>query len=200
MPPRKSFDPEKVAYYEKAGWEAYYDRRWLRVLRLMVQLNREQFGMALPTAIAAALDIVRASVAFAPVDNDVPAATAHLQRYYAKARRSAGVQADAATLAELEMDYWVVHRRLAVARRDDPNHTGDIEPMVQALTALHAALFDAPPAAMRSSAELRGQAAVAVDRITGGYSTNVAADWREVERLLQQAYRSVQQATQPAGQ
>lgn len=37
MPIRKPFDPDEVAYYEKAGWEAYYDRRWLRVLRLMVQ-------------------------------------------------------------------------------------------------------------------------------------------------------------------
>jgi hypothetical protein len=66
--------------------------------------------------------------------------------------------------------------------------------MVAALTALHPALFDAPPAAVRLSAELRVQAAVAVDRITGGYSTDVAADWREVERLLQQAYRAVRQA------
>jgi len=41
----------------------------------MVQINREQFGMSLPAAMAAALDIVRASRAFAPVDNDVPAAT-----------------------------------------------------------------------------------------------------------------------------
>ena len=69
------FDADQGARFERAGWEAYYDRRWLRVLRLMVQLNREQFGMSLPAAMAAALDIVRASRAFAPVDNDVPAAT-----------------------------------------------------------------------------------------------------------------------------
>lgn len=25
------FDPDRVAWFEKAGWEAYYDRRWLRV-------------------------------------------------------------------------------------------------------------------------------------------------------------------------
>ena len=30
-------DPDRVAHFEKAGWEAYYDRKWLRVLRLMVQ-------------------------------------------------------------------------------------------------------------------------------------------------------------------
>lgn len=189
-----AFDPDRVAFLEKAGWEACYARNWLRVLRLMVQLNREQFGMALPVAVAAAMDIVRASLAFAPVDNDVPKATAHLTRYYAKVRRPAAVQADAATLASLEMDYWVVHRRLAIARRDAPDHSGDIEPMVQALARLHAALFDAPPTAMRPSAELRAQAAVAVDRITGRYSTDVAEEWRLVERLLQGAYRSVHAA------
>lgn len=199
---RAAFDPDRVAVLEKAGWEAYYDRNWLRVLRLMMQLNREQFGMALPAALAAAIDVVRASIAFAPAfRNDVPAATAHLQRYYAKARRGAGVAADAATLAELEMNYWVVHRQLAVARRDAPDHAGDIEPMVTALAHLHAALFGSTPAAMRPSAKLRAQAAVAVDRITGRYSTDVAEDWREVERLLRQAYRSVQQTTvaQPTG-
>ncbi len=55
------------------------------------------------------------------------------------------------------------------------------------------------PLRLPPSAELRAQAAVAVDRIMGSYSTDVAGDWREVERLLQQAYRSVQQAAQPAG-
>ena len=106
----------------------------------------------------------------------MPVATAHLRRYYAKARRAAGVQADAATLAALEMDYWVVHRQLAVARRDAADHDGDIEPMVAALARLHAALFHAPLAAARPSAELRAQAAVAVNRITGRYSTDVAED------------------------
>lgn len=187
------FDPDRVAYFEKAGWEAYYDRRWLRVLRLMVQLNREQFAMALPTAIAASVDIVRASRAFAPLDNDVPAATAHLARYYGKARRSAGLQADAATLAGLEMDYWVVHRQLAIALKQAPDHSGDIGPMVESLARLHAALFDAPPEAIQRSAELRAEAAAAVDRITGRYSSDVAADWCRVEDRLRQAYRTLAQ-------
>lgn len=196
MPVRQPFDPHRIAFYESAGWEAYYARRWLRVLWLMVQLNREQFGMTLPEAVAAALDIVRASIAFAPVDNNVPAATAHLRRFYAKARRAANIQMDADTLAALEMAYWIVHRRLAVARRDHPDHTGDIAPMVEALTRLHAALFNAAPETMRPSAELRARAAVAVDRITGRYSSDVAADWEEAERLLHQAYRAVHQVRQ----
>ena len=183
--------PDRVAYFEKAGWEAYYNRKWLRVLRLMVQLNREQFAMSLPTAIAAAVDVVRASLAFAPVDNDVPAATEHLRLYYEKAGRSGGLRADAQALAALEMDYWIVHRRLAVERRQAPDHMGDIEPMVESLVRLHAALFDAPPEAIRRSAERRAHAAKVVDRITGFYSTDVAGDWQLVEEHLREAYRAL---------
>ncbi len=188
------FDPERLAHLEAAGWRAYYDRNWPRVFGLMVQMNREQFRMSLPTAIAAAVDIVRASIAFAPAfDNDVPAATSHLQAFYDKARRSLGLPADARMLAELEMEYWIVHRRLALERKHAPGHEGDVEPMVESLTRLHAALFTSPPEAIRRSAELRAQAAVAVDRITGGYSTDVEDDWRKVEESLRQAYRALAQ-------
>jgi hypothetical protein len=183
-----TFDPQRIAYLEQAGWKAYYDRSWPQVLFLMVQMNREQFCMPLPTAIAGALDIVRASIAFAPVDNDIPAATAQLKAFYEKARSARGLQTNAETLAALEMDYWVVHRQLAVARKQTPDHAGDITPMVEALAKLHAALFAAPPAAIHRSAELRAEAAATVDRITGGYSTDIAGDWQRIEQLLGQAY------------
>jgi len=184
----RSFNPERVAYFESAGWRAYYDRDWLRVLGLMVQLNREQFGMSWPNAILASLDVVRASLAFAPVDNDIPTATAHLAHYYAKARRAAGITTDAEKLAALEMDYWVVHRRLANERKAAPDHTGDLTPMVDALTSLHETLFAVTPEVARRSAEMRAQAAARVDRITGGYSEDVEADWRQIEVELKQAY------------
>jgi hypothetical protein len=189
--PKPKFDPDKVAYYEKAGWEAYYDRNWLRVCSLMVGLNRAQFRMPLLTALAASVDVVRASLAFAPLDgNDVPAATAHLRRYYEKARRSVGITAEAGKLAELEMDYWMVHRQLAMQRKENPK-LENWAPMTDSLERLHAALFDAPAATVRTSAEQRALAAVAVDRITGRYSKDVAADWRVVEEHLRTAYRAL---------
>lgn len=186
-----TYDADRVAYLEKAGWEAYYDRNWPAVLTLMVQMNRTQFCMSWLDATLAALDIARAAAAFAPIDNDVAAATAHLEQFYAKARASAGLRTDAATLAALEMAYWVVHRELAVARKAAPDHAGDIAPMTAALEALHAALFDAPPAAIHRSAELRAQAAATVDRITGDYSDDVAADWQAIEQLLREAYHAI---------
>ncbi|MFN8470022.1 MAG: hypothetical protein U0X20_30995 [Caldilineaceae bacterium] len=188
---KPGFDPQRIAYLEKAGWEAYYARSWPQVFSLMVQMNREQFCMPLPTAIAGAIDIVRASIAFAPVDNDLPAATAHLQAFYEKARRTRDLQTDAKTLAALETDYWIVHRQLAVARKQAPDHAGDITPMVAALARLHTALFTAPPAAIQRSAELRAEAAATVDRITGGYSTDIPGDWQQIEQLLGLAYGSL---------
>jgi hypothetical protein len=185
------FNPHKVAYYEKAGWEAYYDRDWLRAFKLMVRLNREQFHMPLWTALAAAIDIVRASAAFAPLQkSDVSKATEYIRRYYEKAKRMVDIQTDAATLARLELDYWVVHRKLAIERIQHPD-LENTAPMVESLTNLHAALFGISRDAARRSAELRAMAAKTVDRITGRYSTDVDGDWGQVESYLQQAYYAV---------
>lgn len=184
------FNPYQVAYYEKSGWEAYYDRDWLRAFRLMVALNREEFHMPLLTAIAASLDIVRASIAFAPMDNDVPKAIAHLQSYFAKVKRMVHIQSDAGTLARLEMNYWVVHRELAIERIRQ-HDLDNIGPMIESLTKLHAALFGISHETARRSAELRALAAKSVDRITGRYSDSVEKDWQEVESYLQQAYCAV---------
>jgi hypothetical protein len=184
-------DPDIVAHYETAGWEAYYDRNWPRAFWLLVKMNREVFHMSWVNALTAALDTVRASVAFAPLEgNDVARARQHIARFYEKARRAAHVPADAQTLAELEIDYWIVHRELALRRKED-HQDDDIEPMIASLANLHAALFDATPESMRLSAEWRARAAKAVDRITGEYSQNVAEDWRRVQEYLQNAYRAV---------
>ena len=196
MPEQFVFDPDQVAYYEKAGWQAYYERQWLRVVTLMVQLNRAQFRMPLPAAIQAAFDTARAAAAFAPLDNDLVKTERYLAKFYARAGRYVHLAAEAEQLAALELDYWVVHRRLAIQRQQDPAD-GVIEPMVESLVQLHTALFAGPPDAMRTSAEWRARAAEAVDRITGKRSTDVAADWREVESCLQKAYQAVQSINNP---
>lgn len=184
-------DPDTIGFCEAAGWAAYYDRNWPAVLRLMVRLNRAQFGMGWGEAIAASVDTVRAAAAFAPVANDLAATRRHLSSYFARARRAAGIGAGAAELAAVELDYWVVHRELA-RRRTADRTDDDLTPMVDALARLHAAVFDSTPERMRVSAALRALAAARVDQITGGYSDDVAADWAQIHRLLRDAYRAVQ--------
>jgi len=181
------FDPALLGYYEKEGWRAYYDRRWLRAFGLLLRLNREQFAMSWGQALLAARDTVRAARAFAPIANDLAATRLLLERFYTRARKSRPTPADPAALAELELEYWVVHRQIAMLRLDVVD-AATLEPLVDVLARLHVALFGGTSATMRRSALLRALAATRVDRITGKRSNDIAADWREVELLLQEAY------------
>jgi hypothetical protein len=190
MTQRTHIDPAALAFYEAAGWHAYYQRDWPRVLWLMLGLYRAQFAMGWPDALAAALDTVRAAAAFAPLDNDLPTTRHFLTRFFDRARRPLGIAADATTLAELELNYWIVHRELA-RRRKAARDDADLTPMIVALARLHAAIFDSTTERMYVSAALRAAAAATVDRITGNYSDDIAADWHQVYHLLVKAYRAV---------
>ena len=186
-------NPEQIAYYEKAGWEAYYDRNWLRAFGLMVRLVESQFQVPFPRSILAALHVVRASISFAPRDHDLDATLKHLERFYRIAARANSNAFDPRRAAELELRYWVIHRELAEMPELDKR------PLVQSLADLHAALFGRTPAELWASAESRTAAAEAVDRITGRRSTDVAADWRRVEEHLRRAYQQVKDTgRQPA--
>ena len=190
------FDPDTIADCEAGGWAAYYERDWPGVLRLMLRLNRAQFGMSRRAAVLAALDTVRAAAAFAPAENDLVATRRFLTRYFARARRTVEIRANPEILAALELDYWVVHRALANRRKLD-QRDNDLTPLVAALARLHAAVFASTPERMQVSAALRALAAAKVDRITGGYSSDVAADWRQIRQLLRAAYRAAERDRGP---
>lgn len=178
--PRRAprFDPATVARIETEGWRAYYDRRFLDGLRLLLELGRDQFGLGSLGALRAAYYAVRGQMAFAGADNDPQAALMWMTRYYAATPRRPGPTA--AQLAEAELDYWRVHRELV--------HEDDKTGLVDALARLHALLFGGSPEAMRPSAEQRTLACNAVDRITSRRSTDPDEDWRLVRAHLTRGY------------
>jgi hypothetical protein len=107
-----TFDADRVAHFEAAGWRAYYDHRWLDVLRLMLQLCQEQFNIPFPLSLLAAYHVARASIAWAPANNDPRTTRRHLRRFYRLARRYSGLVFEPSLAAELELRYWAEHRRL----------------------------------------------------------------------------------------
>jgi hypothetical protein len=179
-------DPERVAHFEARGWRAYYDRAWPRLLRLIVQLCQEQFRIPPPVSLLASYYVVRASAAWAPVDHDERVVCAYYEKFYRLARRFSGLRFDPVRVAELELRYNDVHRRL-VGQSDKAE-------FVDAMTELHAALFGVSPAAARASAELRVAANNTVDLITSGVSRDPEADWRTLERYLVECYRVIETA------
>ena len=97
-------NPRRLAQLEAGGWRAYYDRDWPRLIKLMVQLNQEQFHIPFPLSVVAAFHVARGSIAWAPVDNDPAEVRRHFVRYYRMARRWSGLQFAPRRAAELEID------------------------------------------------------------------------------------------------
>ena len=49
--PIRNLDPRKLAYYEKENYVAYYQKDWLKLLRVSVGMVKEAFGLSWPQAI-----------------------------------------------------------------------------------------------------------------------------------------------------
>lgn len=180
------FDPDRLAYLETEGWRAYYDHKWLRAFRLLVQLSHEQFGLSWPRAAQAAYYITRASVAWAPKENDPRKTRAYIRRFYRVAGTyGKGLHFNPRQVANLELRYWDVHRRLS-GRPDSEK-----QPLIQSLMDLHSAIFGLPKEKTIPSAIGRAHAADTVDLITSHNSTDIDSDWRRIATYLREAYRSL---------
>ena len=184
----RGFVPEMIAYYETEGWRAYYDRNWLRAFGLLVHLCESQFHIPFPRSFLAVYHVIRASIAFVPTDHNLEIVLHHLERFYRIAAAANHSAFDPHLVAQLELQYWVIHRRLAATPEADKRR------LVACVAALHGALFGCPPAELWASAESRVEAASAVDRITSRRSNDVTADWVHVAASLRRAYQQVKQA------
>ncbi len=181
------FDPDRLAYLEVAGLRAYYDHKWMLMLRLVVQLMHEQFNLSWLRAIQAAYYVTRASVAWAPLDNKPQVTRRYIHKFYKLAAQyGSGYNSyDPRKVGEAEYKYWVLHRNRGL------HPDSDITPYISCLADLHNALFGLTLDQAQESAENRAHGTDAIDRVTGKRSTGIEADWKEAEHYLRIAYRSV---------
>ena len=105
LSPMRTFDPIRVARYEKDSWVAYYQRRWLTLLRLLIGLVRSTYGLSLWQAIRVGIPLTRAQLAFAPQDNDVPKAIGQMRQFFVTIQKlhHEDFDPDEAALAEVEL-------------------------------------------------------------------------------------------------
>ncbi|MFI5265754.1 MAG: SRPBCC family protein [Chloroflexota bacterium] len=179
---RAGFDADRLAYLETAIWRVYYERRWVSVLWLTLQLVHEQFGLSWPRAIQAAYYTTRAAIAWAPANHKVERVRTYLRRFYRLVHR-----ADAEHVGDLELDYWILHRDLS----GQPGSRKEL--LERSLADLHAALFGLQREATAESGVARARAADVVDEITSRRSRDVPGDWARVEQHLRDCYRGIAQ-------
>ncbi len=152
----RAFDPLKVARYERDSWVAYYRKRWLTLLRVFVGLLHYAFGLPFLQTLHVAYLATRALIAFAPKENDITLAETYMGRFFEFLKQIFNRDYDAAVVARLEVNWWVVHRRFA--------GQSDTSELVRALMMAYAAEYGVEPAAVREAAYYRAQAMLHSDR------------------------------------
>ncbi len=182
-----TFDPRKVARYEKDNWVAYYRKEWLTLMRVSVGMVRETFNLNLFQAVYAAYLVARAEIAAAPFPkNDIPRAEAYMRRFYALIKNVHRTEYDVAEVAKLEVNWWVVHRRLF--------GKSDSVELIDALAGLYAATFRVPKDKVRDAARHRAVAMVYSDRWVNEGRVVASPLLAQEEEELYQAYKALHDA------
>jgi hypothetical protein len=148
----RAFDPRRVGSLECAVWVAYYRRRWVAFLRAAVLLTRHTFSLKWPSTIRGAWLVLRANQLWAPFpDNDPEGARRAMERFYGLVARHHGEPFDPRRAAELEVEWWRVHRL--------HQHAGaDREELVAALASLYSYVYGVSAEDVRIAAEQRALA------------------------------------------
>jgi hypothetical protein len=150
----RSFDPLRIAQLEYKAWVGYYQRRWFSVLAASIGLVRTGFGMSWPRTLYGAWLGLRAIQLWAPTENDPDKCRATMRNFYALVKLTYGKPDSPRKAAELEVEWWRVHREVQYsvpARLDD-------EELIGSLTRLYSYLYDEPEAVVRTAAEHRVRA------------------------------------------
>ena len=151
----RTFDPVRVARYEKDLWVAYYQRRWFRLLRLLIGVVRSTYGLSFFRAVYIAIPLTRAQMAFAPQDNDVPNAIEYQRQFFAYIKKHHHEDFDPDEAAHAEVNWWVVHRQF-FGHSDNPA-------VAEAVAQTYAAAYHVDPASVREASNHRAQAMVYSD-------------------------------------
>jgi hypothetical protein len=160
------FEPRKLAHFETENYIAYYHKRWLRLLGVSIAMVKEAYQLSLLQAAYGAYLVARAEMAAAPFpNNDIPRAEAYIRRFFRFLKGIYPLDFDVEKAARLEVNWWVVHRRLFA---DEKN-----QELIQALVGAGAAFFGIPEGQLQAAAARRAQGMLYSDQwVRGGLQEN----------------------------
>jgi hypothetical protein len=141
-------------------WIAYYRREWIFFLRNAVALTRHTFGLSWPATLRGAWLVLRANQLWAPYpDNDPGGARLAMAGFYRLIVRNYGESLDPTRAAELEVEWWRVHREHQHGTSSDGEG-----PLIDALSALYSYVYSVPVVDVRVPAQERALAMRHSDR------------------------------------
>jgi hypothetical protein len=182
----RRFDPDEVARLETAMWRSYYSRDRLKLYTQLGELLRRQYGFTYWKSQAVAYHAARAAFVFKDgrTRTDYERALPDLLQFYAALREASHSDFDVERAAQLELEWWIVHRERA---RHAP---GDLD---RALAALASEIYRVPADRLEEHARLRAEAMrIRDDKAAAGGVTE--ADWARIDALLHASWQSLHRA------
>lgn len=177
----RAFDPDRTAALELSMWQAYYQKRNVRLFADLVTMGHEQYRFPWATAARHAFHLARAAATFAKIRSGYEQVLPDLERAHTIAKDWTGAGFDPRAVAQAELAWWVARR---TPGQDSAEQVG------QLIADDNALLYEVPRERVLHASLLRARAGKLRDE--GGER----ADWAEVGRLLQQSYRSLHTAVQ----
>jgi hypothetical protein len=185
--PIRNLDPHKLAYYEKENYVAYYQKDWLKLLRVSVGMVKEAFGLSWLQALYGAYLIARAEVAFAPFpNNDIPRTEAYVRRFYEVIKRVHGEDFDVDKATRLEVNWWGIHRKLF--------GNAENQELVDALQCLYEEIYGTTSEKFKQAAYQRAMGMLYSDQwVNAGRPANSLLLLQE-EEVLYMGYKALKDA------
>jgi hypothetical protein len=182
----RSFDPDEVARLETAMWRSYYQKERLKLFNELTELLRTQYNLPLIRSNAVAYQASKAAFVFKDGHKreDYEKALPNLVNFYQEIRKVSDVNFDVHRAAQLELEWWIVHR-------ERKRHASGV--LDKALAELPAELYQIPVEKMMEHAKLRAEAMTIRDNKAeaGGVTEE---DWKKIDALLHLSWRELYQA------
>lgn len=182
----REFDPDEVARLETAMWRSYYEKQHLKLFNQLSELLRRQYHMPLIRSNEVAYHAANAAFIFkgGSTRADYEKALPDLKQFYGEIRKNSDIPFDADRVAQLELEWWIIHRQRW------QHKPGDLD---RALAELQSGIYRVPVEKLMEHGRLRAEAMTIRDTKAeqGGVTE---ADWVRIGELLRQSWRSLAQA------
>jgi hypothetical protein len=151
------FDPAELADIETEMWRAYYDKRVVALFRLSLRLLREQLGFDHLQTLVGSYRLTVAAFVFkrGKTRADYRKALRWLIPFYRDACERLNGKWSPQKVAELELEWWIIHRH-------DFGH-GNTDKLETALAELCGTLYNLPVAQLTEYAHHRAAAMLISD-------------------------------------
>jgi hypothetical protein len=176
----------RIAKLDTDMWRAYYSHRFFRLFLLLLQLMRTQFQFGFISALRAAYyaGIAATGYRIRKGHENFSGVQRNLEKFYSLISDNSMEPFDYRKAAEIELEWWNIHR---YAERYE-------KALEVSLAEGMAIIYNGKPKDFLEYGRLRAQAMLLRDEM--GDVQRTEPDWKKIESLLLDSWKSMHEAVQ----